>query len=586
MPHHFPPSFLPFASGPFMRAFPRPRFVQQLCALAFPLLAIAACATLPFAIDGKATAPVLDGFGETTLVPSKANEAARRLFAQGMAQAYGFNHGEAIRAFKAALAQDPDCGLCAWGVAWQLGPNINSLDRGDLSEPIQYVGYAIAHSKGSSARDLALIQSLALRYGHSAGRAIAPPTADMCRTPGADKPADPLDFTYADHMQSLVARFPADPDVLTLYAEAEMVATRGEWWDPVTGKPAGRMGELASMLEAGLVKHPEHVGVNHYMIHAVDAVPVAERAIASADKLAKLAPKSPHLLHMPSHTYAQVGRYADATRVNQLAVAADEVMMLELTKQNFANTKDWRRHNTQFQWYAALMEGRGEFALETARTAAGRAKGEHEGHEYTRSMPMLTLLHLQRWDELLAEPMPTGDKGMATVLGEMARGIAMARKGQLEQARAALAKLKPKSDMLIAKHTGKEWGQRLVRSLASSSAAQLSAELAFAEQRTDDALKLQAEAVEAATFADRTEPPTLANGPLNRLGDMQLRAKRFAQAEQSFRTDLASHPKNGWALHGLAKALSAQGKQSQAQTAQRELTGSWVRADQQVRSIE
>lgn len=570
-----------------MRLHPRPRLVQQLSIVALSLSFIGACTTLPFAIDGTATAPVLDGFGEVTLAPSHANPAARRLFAQGVAQAYGFNEKEAIRAFKAALAKDPDCGMCAWGVAWQMGPNINSYERGDLSEPIKYVGYAIEHSKGASARDLALIASLALRYGHQAGRTIAPPPGEVCRSPGAgaDEPADPLDLAYADHMKLLAARFPADPDMLTLYAEAEMVATRGDFWDVVTGKPAGRMGELASLLEAGVARHPEHVGVNHYMIHAVDAVAVAPRALASADKLGKLAPKSPHLLHMPSHTYAQLGRYADAARVNQLAVAADEAMMLALKTQNFTDTKDWRGHNAHFQWYAGLMEGRGEFALETARAAAGRADGNHESSEYKRSLPMLTLLHLERWDALIKEPMPSGDKGLATVLGEMARGIAMARTGQSGSARLALAKLKPKADMLLAKHTSKEWGARLVQSLVGSAQAQLSAEIAFAERRTDDALKLQAEAVAAATFADRTEPPTLANGPLHRLGDMQLKARRFAAAEQSFRSDLAVQPLNGWALHGLAKALAAQGKTEQAQTAQRDLASSWARADSGVRAI-
>ena len=131
------------------------------------------------------------------------------------------------------------------------------------------------------------------------------------------------------------------------------------------------------MLEAGLVLHPEHVGLNHYMIHTVDAVPVARRAEAAADRLGALAPKSPHLLHMPSHTYAHLGRYADATRVNQAAVAADEAMDAEMKRQKFSVSKDWRGHNLHFQWYGALMEGRGDLALSTARTAAGRAKGDN-----------------------------------------------------------------------------------------------------------------------------------------------------------------------------------------------------------------
>ena len=199
---------------------------------------------LPLAVERAATAPVLDGFGASTLVPSQGNDAARRLFAQGIAQAYAFNEDEAVRSFKAALAQDPDCGMCAWGVALQLGPNINSTERGELREAINYVGHALRLSKGVSARDLALINSLALRYGHRAARAIAPPPGALCRTGGAEEPADPLDIAYAEHMQQLAIRFPHDPDVLTLYAEAEMIATPGSGG---TGTAARAPGASASL---------------------------------------------------------------------------------------------------------------------------------------------------------------------------------------------------------------------------------------------------------------------------------------------------------------------------------------------------
>ena len=557
--------------------------------LAFSLSVIGACSVMPLTVDLKATAPVLDGFGTTTLVSSQANAPAQRLFAQGMAQLYAFNGAEAIRAFKAGLAQDPQCGMCAWGVALALGPNINNHTRGDLKMAIRYVDYALAHSAGSSPRDLALMQSLALRFGHKAGNLIAPPSGEVCvaGAAGDETPPDPLDIVYAMHMRALAERFPADPDVLALYAEAEMVATRVPWWDPVSGKPGGRMGELATKIEAGLARHPNHVGLNHYMIHAVDAVPVAARAVAAADRLGALAPKSPHLLHMPSHTYANVGRYADATRVNQLAVAADEAMMADLKKQNFATTFDWRGHNGHFQWYGALMEGRAELALESARASAGRAaKGDGAYTEYVRTLPVLTLLHLQRWDALIKEPLPTGSRGIAMVIGEMSRGIALVRTGKVVDAKAGLERIKPKAAALLAKHTGKDFMDRIVRSLVSSSQSQLAAEIAFAENRTDAALKLQAEAVVAGHPADRLEPPMLAGGPQQRLGSMQLRVKQFAAAEKSFRADLTEHPANGWALSGLEKALAGQGKDSDVASTQRELAKSWALAEAPVRATQ
>src|SRR5450830_1263238 len=116
------------------------------------LVLIGACSMAPLQVDTAAKAPVIDGFGASTLAPSQGNAAARALFAQGMAQVYAFNAAEAQRAFKAALEQDPDCAMCAWGVAYQMGPNINNTDRGDLKDAVRYAAYAKQHSAGASAR--------------------------------------------------------------------------------------------------------------------------------------------------------------------------------------------------------------------------------------------------------------------------------------------------------------------------------------------------------------------------------------------------------------------------------------------------
>lgn len=568
---------LPFRNTPFL---------PRLSAIAVAITVMAACSSIPFLPDQHATAPVLDGFGGGNLVPSKGNVGAQQLFAQGVSQMYGFNGDEAIRAFKAALAKDPECAMCAWGIANQMGPNINNPSRGDLSEAVKYVDYALKHSAGSSARDQALIQSLALRYAHdSVKREVTPLMGQVCAVAGKSiERANPLDVAYADRMLKLVEQFPNDPDVLAIYAEAEMVATTEDWWDK-QGKPAGRIGELATRIETALKAYPKHTGLNHYMIHSVDAVQVAGRAEAAADRLGALAPKSPHLLHMPSHTYAQIGRYADATRVNQLAVAADEAMMVELKRQNFSDTKDWRGHNRHFQWYGALMEGRGDFAVETARAAAAASPGDHEYGEYVRSLPILTLMYLQRWDALQTEAMPTGNHGVATVMGEMARGAAHARKGDIATAKTSLAKLEPAAAELIKKNTSNDFVGKLMRSIAGTAQHQLRAEIALAEKRFDDAIKEQSEAVTASIDADSTEPPTLGGATRRRLGMMQLQAKRYADAEQSFRTDLKEHLRSGWSLQGLSNALIAQGKSSAAQSVKPELETSWKLADATLRQM-
>ena len=69
---------------------------------------------------------MLDGFGSLETPVVSAVPAAQQLFARGLLQSYAFNDAEAARAFKAALAQDPNCAMCAWGVAKADGPNINN----------------------------------------------------------------------------------------------------------------------------------------------------------------------------------------------------------------------------------------------------------------------------------------------------------------------------------------------------------------------------------------------------------------------------------------------------------------------------
>jgi tetratricopeptide (TPR) repeat protein len=558
---------------------------SRLLPFAVTLAVVSACSMAPMQVDRGARAPVIDGFGATTLQPSQANPAARALFAQGMAQVYAFNGGEAIRAFKAALAQDPECALCAWGVAYQMGPNINDPVRGDLREAIRYASYAKTHSAGATPRDLALIDALVLRYGQSKAAPEVAMAAALCRAGAGGERADPLDVAYAQRMRDVQARFADDPDVLSIYAEAEMVATRGSWWNSATGKPAGRIGELADLVEAGLARHPDHVGLNHYMIHVVDAVPVARRAEAAADRLGRLAPKSPHLVHMPSHTYANVGRYADATRVNQQAVAADDAMDAELQRQNFKITRDWRGHNLHFAWYGALMEGRGQLALDTARTKAARSKGDNEFGEYERSLPLLTLVQLQRWDAVLAEPLPRGDKGVAIVLAQMARGAAFARTRRVDEARAAQARLDLAAAPLLKKYSGEGFMDKLVGGFVKTAQLQLQAELALASGDGKSALARQATAVTSAIEADeQSEPPMLAGAPRLRLGAMQLQLEQYADAEKTYRDALAARPGSGWALSGLRAALEAQGKRDAARAVDGELARSWPLADGNLRA--
>jgi hypothetical protein len=378
-------------------------------------VALGSCAAT-FAPDRTSKAPVLEGYGDLHMPITTARPAAQQWFERGMLQTYAFNESEAARAFKAALAEDPECAMCAWGVAKAAGPNINNTDRDDLDEARRYLAWATGHSERATPRERALIAALSDRYG-PAGRAPGSgpslPQDAICSAGGGAKAHLP-DIVYAERMRVIADAYPDDPDVLALYAEAVMIATRADWWDRNTGEPAGAIGAVTDRLERAVAAHPEHTGVNHFLIHAVDSSRRPERATAAADRLGQLAPQSPHLLHMPSHIYVRVGRYHDAVRVNQSAIAAQAALQSALQAQGFSPSVNWNGHNGNFLWFAALSEGRGELALAQARTAAERAAaGKSLNAEFARSAPLLTLVRLERWDEILREPRPAGDGGVA-----------------------------------------------------------------------------------------------------------------------------------------------------------------------------
>jgi hypothetical protein len=558
--------------------------VRRCPSLVLAALLLGACAVAPLQPDLNARAPLLDGFGESTFGFTANHPTARSHFHQGVLQAYAFNEREAVRQFKAALAAEPSCAMCAWGVAWQLGPNINATERGDLREAQRYIRYAQSKAANATARERSLIDAMALRYGADEAAQASPAvsSADVCRSNrgDGDPAAHPLDLAYADRLSALVQAFPDDADIASLWAEAQLVATQGDWWSASTGRAAPRVAQVVDRIERLLERSPRHTGLNHYMIHAADAAPGAVRAVPAADRLAALAPKSPHLVHMPSHIYVRVGRYAEAAGVNQAAVDADVALAQAQTAQGFDSSKDWRGHNLHFRWYAELMQGRGDAALATARTLAERAERRDDVYaEYLRSLPMLTLLRLERWPALSAEPLPTGAKGIARALGEHAQGVAAARTGRVDDAAQALGRVDAAVAEIERAYPRNNDNHRLFRGLAQQAAARLRAELAQAQGRAEDALAAHAQAVSAAKHADDAEPPMLAAGATLALAQTQLALGQAAAAEASFRADLQAQPDSGWALQGLARALQAQGKTAEANAVRERLNRAWAQAD-------
>jgi tetratricopeptide (TPR) repeat protein len=561
-----------------------PRFPNERVAAVAALLALGSCAG-GFAPDRTSRAPVLDGYGDLAVTIRTAQPAAAQWFRRGMLQVYAFNESEATRAFKAALAADPDCPMCAWGVAKAAGPDINHSERGDLDEARRYLAWATRHGERATPRERALIAAMSERYGaivDAPGGDPKLPETPICGA-GASAKAHPLDLVYAERMRVIADAYPDDPDVLVLYAEAVMIATRSDWWDRKTGAAIGAIGEVTERLERALRAHPDHPGLNHFLIHAVDSSRQPERATLAADRLGRLAPASPHLLHMPSHIYVRIGRYHDAVGVNEAALAAQGVLRSALQAQGFTASVNWNDHNGHFLWFATLSEGRGDLALTQARSAAEHAAaGKSVNAEFMRSGPLLTLGRLERWDEVLREPPPAGGAGLAPAIFDYAGGVALVRTGRLDEARNRAAMLQAALDAPGLR--GKAlFGDDPARTVLDILSSRLAAEIAAAEQRPDAAQRSLAHAIELENALEADEPPILGAFSGLALGDLMLRSQRWSDAERAYRAALATQPGNGWALVGLQQALARQGRTSEADRVAAAADRAWAFADPSLR---
>src|SRR5437667_9493756 len=252
--------------------------------------------------------PPYDGLGSYSRKITTESVEAQRYFDQGLAFIHGFNHSAAMRAFQQAAELDPQCAMAHWGIALACGPHINStvVPRSAAELAWKEISLAQKYSRGSSPVERALIDALAKRYAN-------PQPEDR----------SPLDRAYADAMRELWKKYPKDPDVGAFFAEAMMNLRPWDQWTP-DGKPQPGTDEIIATLDAVLTLNPNHPLANHLYIHAVEASPSPERAMAAADRLRNLQPGLAHSVHMPSHIDIRTGQWLKAVDTNAKAVQADQ----------------------------------------------------------------------------------------------------------------------------------------------------------------------------------------------------------------------------------------------------------------------
>jgi tetratricopeptide (TPR) repeat protein len=534
-------------------------------ALGLAALTLAAgCAST--AATSRKPAPLFTDLGNSHHEITTKDPQAQKYFDQGLVLAYGFNHREAVRSFLECARLDPDAAMCWWGASLALGPNINTtMFSEDVGPAWDYLQQALASAPKVSAREQAYIRALAKRYAEK-------------------QPEDrkPLDAAYADAMREVAKTYPDDLDAQALFAEAIMDKSPWHYWTR-DGKPGPDTQELMATLEGVLAKKPDHVGATHFYVHATEASPDPRKGIPAADRLRDLVPGAGHLVHMPGHTYIRVGRYADASEVNEKAILADKSYVAQCQAQGVYPLV-YVPHNLHFLWSAASFEGRSKRAIEAAREMAS-----HQDHGMMRTeglamlqdywvTPIYALVRFGLWDEALKEPMPDKDLVYPIGVWHYSRGMALAGKGDLAGAEKELAALTTISrDPAMAKLIFFDTNSAGV--VLSVGREVLGGEIAARRKDWNKAIARLHEALKLEGELTYSEPPQWHAPVRHNLGAVLLSAGRPREAEKVYRDDLAYWPENGWALFGLRQALEAQGKTAEAARVGERFQKAWSRAD-------
>jgi tetratricopeptide (TPR) repeat protein len=538
------------------------RFALVLAALVLPLPAGAQHEHPGAALAGAQKAAVFDNLGTYQRTITTASPEAQRYFDQGLRLLYAFNLEEAQHSFTEAAKLDPSCAMCYWGVGMSLGPHINFAAQDDRTRAANAAAQkALSLAEKANPAERALIAALAKRYSD-------PPPANA----DAQKA---LDTSYADAMREVAKQFPEDADAGALAAEAMMNLRPWDLWTQ-DGRPQPGTEEIVATLERVLAKDPNHPGANHYYIHTVEASPNPEKALAAADRLGGLEPGAAHLVHMPSHIYARVGRWEDASEANRKAIAVDRDYLPKAGPLGFYFM--YAAHNYQFLWSTAMMQGRSAEALENARGVVSQAPVEMlrqmPGFDFVLEYPIWTLVKFGRWEQVLAEPAPPAEFLYATAAWHSARGIALAETGRLDEAEKELAAVRKAAaalpaDAMVALNSA--------RDLAVIAENLLAARIASRRGDMDAAVSRLQTAARTEDGLRYDEPPDWYIPVRHELGKALLAAGRPAEAQRVWEEDLRRHPENGWSLHGLAESLRLQ-KKDDAAVRQR-FEAAWKRAD-------
>jgi tetratricopeptide (TPR) repeat protein len=516
----------------------------------------------------------MDGFnlGSYSRKVSTTSDAAQRWFDAGLNWCFGFNMAEGVKCFRKALEFDPDCVMAHWGIAYGSGPfyNLTWRDLGEreaetaTSTAFAHIGRARALAHGATEVENRLIEAMAARVQKL--HPVPPEQYDL------------WDDAYAAEMRRIYREYPDDCDVIALFVEALITRTPRRLWDVRTGLPA-RNSDVLEALDVcergiGLVVQrglPDHPALLHLHIHILEISNEPERAMASAEALGPLAPDAGHLNHMPAHVHMLVGDYRKAQLASAKAIAANDKYLAyagPLTPYTTACA-----HDLLLMMHASMFSGRYRDAIRAAdklcRMITKEALSLRDRPKFSMSlegyysMRTHVLVRFGRWQDIIDEPLPDDPDlyPVTTAMYHYAKAVAQATLRDFDAAGRERILFHESSQRIP---PGRKVFNNSAQSILSVAEKMLDGELAYHNGDYETAFAHLRRAVERDDGLEYVEPWAWMHPPRHALAALLAEQGRYVEAEVIYRDDLgltdgiqrcAQHPRNVWALHGLAECL-------------------------------
>src|SRR3979411_3262872 len=341
--------------------------------------------------------------------PTSCDPNVQAEFDRGVAMLHSYWFLIARRTFEGILKQDPNCAMAYGGVAMDLLGNTlaTTPTRADSEAAWDALEKArVAGAKTPRERDW--IEALSAYFRDHDKVAVNARLA-----------------AYNAAMERMAQSYPDDYEVLAYSARTVQASA------PKRDLTYANQLKSAALLGKLFEQNPQHPGVTHYLIHAYDFAPLAEKGIASARRYAGIAPAVPHARHMPSHIYSMAGLWEESIASNASA--------LEIQPDYY--------HASDFTVYAHLQlaqDAKADAMIQTSLATADRGDRPISFVNFTAkaAMPARYVLERADWASAAALPMIPTQYPMADSLVRFSRGLGMARTGDVAGAKGEIEAMK------------------------------------------------------------------------------------------------------------------------------------------------